>query len=354
MVTDWQRRRAKLVLSGTNRIRFYEVLKLQIASGRDLEPAIRNIHDVYTYGGKRYHAFGVLASDCLESLSLNKEGNLLPDVFLRWFSAEEAAALEAGMRTDSLVSALDSLIRLIKDLQSIRSTIIAAALAPFAAFMAISALLGMISIQLIPLFTRILPPDKATGSLAITYSMADFVTRYGVVFLISLILLFIVALWSQPRWTGVFRRAADYFPPWNLYRLMQGSVFLLNLSTLVSTRMSFNEALNMLNRNGDRWLQERLEPTIYHFSNGQNLGTALELSGHQFPSRELILHLKALSQGEGVEQAIRNLAEWWLLRARHIARGMLYLSMVISVVMVFGCMGIMASSMMSLRTLVHI
>ncbi|EHN91978.1 hypothetical protein ESNG_03485, partial [Escherichia coli B093] len=34
-------------------------------------------------------------------------------------------------------------------------------------------------------------------------------------------------------------------------------------------------------------------------------------------------------------------------------KGMLYLSLLISVVMVFGCLGIMASSMMALRDLVN-
>lgn len=37
MASEMQRRMARLALSGSNRIRFYEVLKMQIMSGRTLE-----------------------------------------------------------------------------------------------------------------------------------------------------------------------------------------------------------------------------------------------------------------------------------------------------------------------------
>ncbi|MFK5664258.1 type II secretion system F family protein, partial [Escherichia coli] len=81
--------------------------------------------------------------------------------------------------------------------------------------------------------------------------------------------------------------------------LMQSSVFLLNLSTLIGARMTFQDALKTLSDGGVPWLQERLIPAQHHFSNGADLGTALERAGHNFPSQEMILHLKALSAGEG-------------------------------------------------------
>lgn len=179
MASEMQRRMARLALSGSNRIRFYEVLKMQIMSGRTLEQAMLNIREVYTRGGQRFHPFGVLAQDCLDSLSVNREGNLLPDVFRRWFSGEEAASLAVGMRAGSLLTALDSLIRLIRSLQSIRSVIAGAALAPFGAILALSGILTLLSVQLVPQFVKIIPPEKARGALAITYGLADFVTTAG-------------------------------------------------------------------------------------------------------------------------------------------------------------------------------
>ncbi|WP_244440582.1 hypothetical protein [Escherichia coli] len=55
MAGEMQRRMARLALSGSNRIRFYEVLKMQIMSGRTLEQAMLNIREVYTRGGQRFH-----------------------------------------------------------------------------------------------------------------------------------------------------------------------------------------------------------------------------------------------------------------------------------------------------------
>ncbi|MFA9352761.1 hypothetical protein V3G68_25130, partial [Escherichia coli] len=178
-----------------------------------------------------------------DSLSVNREGNLLPDVFRRWFSGEEAASLAVGMRAGSLLTALDSLIRLIRSLQSIRSVIAGAALAPFGAVLALSGILTLLSVQLVPQFVKIIPPEKARGALAITYGLADFVTTAGPWVLAMLIAFFLLALWSLPRWTGRIRQFFDHLPPWSMYRLMQSSVFLLNLSTLIGARMTFQDAL---------------------------------------------------------------------------------------------------------------
>ena len=353
MGDEIKKKLAQLMFFGSNRIKFYEVLKLQIKSGRTLEQAMKNIFEVYTRGGTRFHLFGELARDCLESLSANREGNLLPDVFQRWFSGEEASSLAVALRSDSLIAALDSLVRLNNDLQSIRSLIIGATLAPFAAVLSLSGVLTLMSVQLVPQFARIIPPEKAHGSLALTYGLADFVTTEGPWLLMLFIVISVASLWSLPRWTGPLRRMADPFPPFNLYKLMQSSIWMLNMATLIKAKMTFNDALTTLNNSGSPWLKERLEPTICHFSNGDDLGTALENSGHGFPSEEMILHLKALSVGEGAPLAIESLAHWWLGRTRIIARGILYLSMIVSVVMVFGCLSIMASSMMALQDMMH-
>lgn len=352
--SELQFRLAKLAFVGQTRIRFYEVLKMQLESGKTLRDALDIIRFVYSRGGKKKsHPFVLLAQDGMAALSSNQEGHQIQDVFARWFSGEEAAALAVGLRSHSLIKALDALIALIKALKTIRGRIVMAALAPFAAVMALAGLFALIAWQLVPPLQMLLPAEKATGALAIVYGIAAFTQTQGAFWLTAMLAGFVASIVSLRTWTGWGRSVADHLPPWSLYKLLQGCLFLMNLATLLGANMGFGEALLTLQKTGSPWLQVRLRAALRHFDNGDNLGVALGKAGHAFPSAEMIMHLQMLSDGTHAPEAIRRLALWWLTRAETIARAMQMIALLLSTVLVFTCLGIIAMSMLSLRSIVN-
>ncbi|STI65941.1 PilR protein [Escherichia coli] len=297
MASEMQRRMARLALSGSNRIRFYEVLKMQIMSGRTLEQAMLNIREVYTRGGQRFHPFGVLAQDCLDSLSVNREGNLLPDVFRRWFSGEEAASLAVGMRAGSLLTALDSLIRLIRSLQSIRSVIAGAALAPFGAILALSGILTLLSVQLVRSSSKLSRRRKPVVPLhhlrsgGLRHHSRPLGAGYAhCVFFAGAL---VPAPLDRPD-TAVFRSPSpmEYVPA--------DAEQCFSAQPLHADWCPHDLSGCPENAQRRRCAVAAGAPDTaqHHFSNGADLGTALERAGHNFPSQEMILHLKALSAGK--------------------------------------------------------
>lgn len=345
---------ARQVLSGENRIRFYEVLKMQLESGKNLEEAMRNIYAVYTRNGARFHPYGEFAMNCIDALSSNREGNQIQDVFARWFSEEEATTLAVGLRSSSLVKSLDSLMSLIRALRSIRGRAIGAALAPLGAVLLLSGIFSMIALQVVPPLIQLIPPERASGALSLVYGIAEFTVSQGIYWLIGFVIVFILSIVSLKTWTGPGRNLADNLPPWSLYKLVLGSVFLMNLATLLDSGMSFGAGLKSLHDGGSPWLKSRLRNAVRHFDNGDNLGVALDKSGFTFPSAEIIMHLRMLSDGDHAAESIRLLADWWLVRTNNIAKGMLYLSMVSAMLLVFGCLSLLALSMMSLRQMMGV
>lgn len=71
-----------------------------------------------------------------------------------------------------------------------------------------------------------------------------------------------------------------------MYKLMQSSVFLLNLSTLIGARMTFQDALKTLSDGGVPWLQERLIPAQHHSATVLIWGLPLNAPGTTSPHRK--------------------------------------------------------------------
>ncbi|MGC6031659.1 hypothetical protein VU596_24690, partial [Enterobacter kobei] len=49
--------------------------------------------------------------------------------------------------------------------------------------------------------------------------------------------------------------------PWSVYRTLQGTVFLLNIASLLKANISTLNAVRLLNRFSSPWMQERLAAT---------------------------------------------------------------------------------------------
>ena len=110
----------------------------------------------------------------------------------------------------------------------------------------------------------------------------------------------------------VARLRVESFPPWSLYKVLHGSIFLLNMSVMLRTGINQLDALAILNRSAPPWLSERLDAIHYGVSSGKNFGEALKLAGHQFPDAMAIHYLEVLATRKGFAESMERFANRWL------------------------------------------
>jgi type II secretory pathway component PulF len=104
----------------------------------------------------------------------------------------------------------------------------------------------------------------------------------------------------------------ESIPPWSIYKVLQGSIFLLNMSVMLRAGISQLNALTILKRSAAPWLRERIDAIHYGVSSGKDFGTALRLAGHQFPDAMAIHFLQVLATRKGFAKSMERFANRWL------------------------------------------
>ncbi|WP_264361672.1 type II secretion system F family protein [Pseudomonas sp. MM221] len=193
------------------------------------------------------------------------------------------------------------------------------------------ALLYVIALWMVPSMTRRSDPESWTGIPALLYHLSNLVTHYGLAILIGLLAVIAIAVTTLPVFCGlkikpdsptwqvqvsrvlqVARLRVESFPPWSLYKVLHGSIFLLNMSVMLRTGINQLDALAILNRSAPPWLSERLDAIHYGVSSGKNFGEALKLAGHQFPDAMAIHYLEVLATRKGFAESMERFANRWL------------------------------------------
>ncbi|MEQ1965688.1 type II secretion system F family protein [Xenorhabdus nematophila] len=304
----------KKTFSSKHRRDFYETLAFMLRNGKKLGECLNEIKLVHTDFGKKWHPFEVLCDFCLQALADNNQ-NTFESVLAEWGPIEEAALVGAGMKSgDSLrlANALDQAVRLVECRQKIQAVITKIMIYPVVLAMLTSFLVYITSNKVVPILSRISDPETWTGALAFTYGMTTFFENYLFLMMFFIVAIYCLVSWSMPNWTGKIRHFADYFMPWSIYSDLQGAVFLMNMSSLMSANMRTLESLILLSKFSSKWLREKLDGAIDCVNNGSNFGEALYYSGHNFPSKEAAGQLYLLSKGDGGSQLISNFGDRWL------------------------------------------
>ena len=160
-------------------------------------------------------------------------------------------------------------------------------------------LLCIVAYRMVPSLARLSDPVTWTGPLATLNAIASFVTGPGIYVLVAVITLTVVVIVTLPtyRWKG--RVWLDRtLPPWSIYRMLQGTTFLLNMAVMLNAGIRPYDSLASMIKISPPWLKQRLEAARYGVGLGHNLGVALRSAGHDFPDRQAIQYLCILANRE--------------------------------------------------------
>jgi type II secretory pathway component PulF len=158
--------------------------------------------------------------------------------------------------------------------------------------------LFVVAVVLIPELSGISDPTRWSGMAAALYAISTFVTSpWGLVIFLILCGLVFVSLSTMSIWTGSLRLYADKIPPWSIYRLTVGCVWLFTLTTLMRSGMQLGRVLeNMLDsKNTTPYLRERVQAILEHSRSGRNFGTAMDECGMNFPDIEIVDDIRVYS-----------------------------------------------------------
>jgi len=351
------------------RIQFYESLMGVMEDGIPIEEALETVEKAFSNDGKELHPVSII---CGEIAMTVRGGKSLAHSCRSRVPHDEASLIETGEETGNLVQAFRDCVRIIEIRQRISRLVQSVVALPSLTWSLMWALLYVIALWMVPSMSRRSDPESWTGIPALLYHLSNLISSYGVIIIVVLLVLIITAIVTLPVFCGLkiqpnssawkiqlssalqlARLRLESFPPWSLYKVLHGSIFLLNMSVMLRTGINQLDALTILNRSAPPWLRERLDAIHYGVSSGKNFGQALKLAGHRFPDAMAIHYLEVLATRKGFAESMERFANRWmeqtLLRVDATSKFLIAMSSIcMGVLMILVVIGIfqMAGSVM--------
>jgi type II secretory pathway component PulF len=243
------------------------------------------------------------------------EGRTLDQAFSPWISSEETLLIRSGVQSGKLSEAMRNCADLIEARTKIKQSIVEAFAYPAFLLSLLLTLTLVLAYQVIPQISLISNPETWTGTAGLLYKFCSFVASpFGLVTFILLVIFLGLSVGTLPFWTGRQRLRVENIPPWSIYRLVVGSVWLFTLATLLKAEIDLDFILKDMLTSGTMrpWLAERVKAIQKKYRSEGNFGSVLLHLGMKFPDTEMTEELAVFATLPNFEHSLYDLAKEWL------------------------------------------
>ncbi|MBF0482500.1 MAG: type II secretion system F family protein [Desulfovibrionaceae bacterium] len=338
---------ARLFFNAAVRQRTWRKLAAQIRNGFSLDQSLSQFHQRAL---SRRSPIALVFSQALEFLGLGHNfGACITD----FASQEEIMLISSGQQSGKLSEGLELAASLLSARRTIIKAISGSLVYPAFLLCMCGILLLIVSIVVMPELIKFSDPSKWTGSAWILYIMSSFVVSpLGALVIVLLFLSIFLSILTLPILTGRVRLFLDRFPPWSIYRLTVGCVWMFTLSTLMRSGIQLTYILeSMINSvNISTYLRERITAIAVETGSGKNLGEALYDCKMNFPDLEMIDDLRVYSALPGFYQQLHQIASEWMDDGVELVKLQARILNIVAILMLTGLLGVVASSIGSIQT----
>ncbi|MDQ7830649.1 MAG: type II secretion system F family protein [Desulfovibrionaceae bacterium] len=337
----------RLSFSATVRLRTWKKLSAQVRHGLNLSQSLKQMQ---ARAAAQRSPTAVVFAQVSDYLG---RGHNLGASLTGFATPEEIMLISSGQRAGRLPEGLDLAAGLLAARQTILRAVAGALIYPAFLMAMVAVVLLVVSVLVMPKLAMLSDPTAWHGPAALMYMATSFVTSpFGVATFVLLLAGLAAILITLPRWTGRWRLSVEQIPPWSIYRLTVGCVWLYTLSTLMRSGMQLTHIFDSM-MNSDHitaYLRERVALVAQETGTGKNLGEALFSCGMEFPDSELVEDLRVYASLPGFHVTLHNLAEEWLVEGvEHVKRQARILN-VVAIIMLSGIVSLIAASIGSLQS----
>ncbi len=303
---------AKMVcrFSTNKRIAIWRKLVSLLKNDFTLVNALNRLQMTESHGGaKPNEPFAI----CLREWERNLErGYSFSEATRGWIPTDETLLLTSS-NMSSLIVALENVGRIVVANKRIGRAVFGAIAYPLLLLVLVFGIIIMVGIYLVPPLAEVAGEGMVwTGGAASLIWLSEWAGRYWK-FIAFLFVIAMVIIWlSLPIWSGRLRAMFDKFPPWNIYKIRVSVGWMMSMAAMVSSGVSIPDAMRIIADNANGYLRNILDKTLRHIANGDNLGNALQNTGMDFPSQELIGDLAVYSDMNDFDENLNHIANEYL------------------------------------------
>lgn len=311
-MNKFQRTLFKLTFSSDDRVDIYDNIRQYLLDGIGIEATFDKMIVSYTRRGRQpNNPIGLILQECSENLA---RGFTLSESLSEWIPEQELSVIEAcdvaGRAEEGFLNA----IRIAEGADKIRKSIKATVMVSSYLMTLMLGIISLMCVLLVPILQQSVPLAQWSPAQKIIYYLYIFISEYSLVAISIIAVLILIIVKTLPRWTGDYRFYFDKIPPYSLYKKLYGSTFIINVDAMLSSGISIEDALNKISDSSNSaWLQEKIQATLNAIKSGEgNLGTALDITGYEFPSVEAIIKMQSLFETRNKEGSLKRFGDKWL------------------------------------------
>ena len=295
--------------SRKHRFRVYRKLEGMLRSNEALSRALDRLYLNTSEMGK--HPRRPAAVALREWFLKDRAGISLAEAMEGWVPTGELYMIRAGEESGTMAKSLASIQSVGEKARQMKNAVTYAVGYPIFMLILVSFVLWMFGVNLVQNMRKTAPKNvvAAMGSVG---DVSDFINDYGIFVVLAIVLIAIIISVTLPYWRGTLRSKLDMYPPWSWYRVLQGSAFLLGLSSLLGAQVPLKRSLEILEEQANPWMRERVHAAREEVLRGRNLGEALRIGKYNFPDPAVAVDLEILSERADVGTVIEEVTEEWI------------------------------------------
>ncbi|MCY0873173.1 MAG: type II secretion system F family protein [Acidithiobacillus caldus] len=301
---------AKRLFTLDERINFFERLAELLEANFSITDAVATYYRGYRAKLDGSDSRVVFLRDILEKTG---EGYGFAEAVADWVSPTERILIEVGAQSGHLAEALRSCGQVAKNSKEIKTSMRVQLIDP-----SINALIFIgtaiyTAEDILPIFVKMSNPDSWGGFLYWWYAVSEFFAR-DLVFLASGFALYVAfAWWSLPRLQdGTFRRILERFPPWNVYKRLQGALFVDAMAAMLRGNMTPRQAIQKIQGQATPYLQSKLEQALDKLVGNERLTDerAAAIFDIDLLPNESVVEIGIYAKGKEFVQNLQKLANY--------------------------------------------
>lgn len=333
-------------ISSDDRRRVWRKLGKLLKNNVPIKMALETIRRPLLQRGKDKDPIAIAMTEWSNEIAA---GGKLSSAISSWVSPEEMMILAAGEQSGEIEKALESINRIIESKKKVSKAVLGGTIYPiFLTSMAIYVLM-ILGNEVVPAFERSAPNARWTGISAFMVDVANFVQNWLVYVIVGLVSLMTAFFVSLPRFDGKLRVKLDRYPPYSIYRTIQGSSWLISFAALIEAGVKMEKALEQMASQSTPWLRNRINATLKQIRSGYSTGDSLARTGYEFPDREIIDDLAVYSSLSGFNQALQIIGNEWIEEAVIAITARMNIIFIISIIFVASVVLLMVSGLFSMQ-----
>ena len=264
---------AKAQFGMTERIKMYRKIMSFVKQGVPLFNTLELFGDAYEEN-KKGEPRSIILRQWTERIS---QGSTFSMSLTGYAPEAEVMLIESGEVSGDIENGFNQAIFVTESSKKIQSAIVSGLSYSLTVLLVLLGMMGMFAFYIMPQLVDVIPKENWQGSAAALYSMSMFIKDYGLYSLVGCVVFLGGSLKSMPIWTGRSREFADHLPPWSIYKIIQGAVFLISLSSLMRTGVSLKDSLIKLHDKSSFYTRAYIDKMLDKLSHGESNGESLNV-----------------------------------------------------------------------------